>query len=135
MRTFARVVATLALLSMSACSATPRNEVVFAADERGTRTHEFQAGEEFVVKLPFNAGTGYVWSATRFDSAVVSLEAAPVPVQSIDYSSRRVGAPNLQSLTFAGVAPGTCEIVFELTRPWEKGTAAAQTHTMRVTMK
>ena len=134
MHAFVRIVAAASLMSLIACSSTPRNQVIFTAGEKATRTHSFQAGDEFEVKLPLNAGTGYVWTATRFDGAVVSLENAPSPVQTIDYGGR-VGAPNLQTMNFACVAPGRCEIVFELSRPWEKGAAAAQTHTMTVTVK
>lgn len=135
MHAFVRIVAAASLMSLIACSSTPRNEVIFTAGEQAKRTHTFQAGDEFEVKLPLNAGTGYLWTATRFDGAVVSLENAPAPVQSIEYPSNRVGAPSLQTMNFACVAPGTCEIVFEFSRPWEKGIAAAQTHTMTVTVK
>ncbi|MBI1303885.1 MAG: hypothetical protein GC172_08870 [Phycisphaera sp.] len=88
-------------------------------------------GSTYTAELPFNAGTGYAWTASRFDEKIVKLE---------EQSSRRAGGeampggPMIEELRFNLVGRGETIIVFELKRPWEKDAPAVDTRSVKVTV-
>jgi len=89
-------------------------------------------GSTYTAELPFNAGTGYAWTASRFDEKVVEFEGR---------SSRRAsgepmpGGPMIEEMRFKLVGKGETIIVFELKRPWEKDVSAVDTRSVKVTVK
>jgi predicted secreted protein len=89
-------------------------------------------GSTYTAELPFNAGTGYAWTASRFDPKIVKLEGQ---------SSRRAGGeampggPMIEEMRFNLVGRGETIIVFELKRPWEKDVSAVDTRSVKVTVK
>lgn len=94
---------------------------------------EFTApkGAIYTAELPFNAGTGYEWTASRFDKKVVKF---------VDQSSRRAsgdaipGGPMIEEMHFELIGHGETIIVFELKRPWEKDVPAVDTRSVKVTV-
>lgn len=89
-------------------------------------------GAIYTAELPFNAGTGYAWTATSFDRKVVKLAGQ---------SSRRAsgeavpGGPMIEEIRFDLVGRGETIIVFELRRPWEKDVSAVDTRSVKVMVK
>jgi predicted secreted protein len=89
-------------------------------------------GSTYTAELPFNAGTGYAWTATSFDGKVV---------RPAGQSSRRAsgeampGGPMIEEIRFDLVGKGETIIVFELKRPWEKDVSAVDTRSVKVTVK
>ena len=89
-------------------------------------------GSTYTAELPFSGGTGYAWTASRFDEKIVKLAGQ---------SSRRAsgeampGGPMIEEITFNLVGRGETIIVFELKRPWEKDVSAVDTRSMKVTVK
>lgn len=89
-------------------------------------------GSTYTAELPFNAGTGYAWTASRFDEKVVTLAGRSSRRASDD---ARVGGPMIEEMRFNLVGPGETIIVFELKRPWEKDVPAVDTRSVKVTVK
>ena len=89
-------------------------------------------GSTYTAELPFSAGTGYAWTASRFDTKIVKLDGQ---------SSRRAGGeampggPMIEEMRFNLVGRGETIIVFELKRPWEKDVSAVDTRSVKVTVR
>lgn len=90
---------------------------------------ELTVGGELSNDLPFNAGTGYAWTAKGFDPKVLTLVSQESRAETTD---GRTGGPMIEHFVFKGVKEGETTITFELRRSWEKDVAAAQTRTMKV---
>ena len=90
---------------------------------------EVAVGGELANELPFNAGTGYAWTAKGFDAKVLTLVSQESRSETTD---GRTGGPMIEHFVFKGVKEGETTITFELRRPWEKDVAPAQTRTMKV---
>ena len=54
-------------------------------------------GSEYIAELPFNAGTGYAWTASRFDTKIVRLEGQSSRRAHFD---ARVGGPMIEEMRF-----------------------------------
>jgi predicted secreted protein len=94
---------------------------------------EFSApkGSDYTAELPFSAGTGYAWTASRFDEKIVK-PAGQLSRRAHD--DARVGGPMIEELRFNLVGRGETIIVFELKRPWEKDVSAIDTRSVKVTV-
>ena len=90
---------------------------------------EVTVGGELANELPFNAGTGYSWTAKGFDAKVLTLVSQESRSETTD---GRTGGPMIEHFVFKGVKEGETTITFELRRSWEKDVAPAQTRTMKV---
>lgn len=95
---------------------------------------EFTApkGSTYTAELPFSAGTGYAWTASRFDEKIVKLEGQS---SRRAHDDARVGGPMIEEMRFNLVGRGETIIVFELKRPWEKDVSAIDTRSVKVTVK
>jgi predicted secreted protein len=93
--------------------------------------HEFTApkGAVYTATLPFNAGTGYSWTATSFDAKVVALAGQSSRPAS---DEPMPGGPMTEEIRFTLVGKGETVIVFELKRPWEKDVAPADVRSVKV---
>lgn len=89
-------------------------------------------GATYTAELPFNAGTGYAWTASRFDDKIVRFTGQSSRRASDD---ARVGGPMIEDMHFELVGRGETIIVFELKRPWEKDVSAVDTRSVKVTVK
>lgn len=83
---------------------------------------EASRGSTYVAELPYAAGTGYAWTASRYDEKLVQL----VSRHTRDTSGRPdvVGGSLAEDFTFELRRRGETVIVFELKRPWEPDNAA-----------
>ena len=121
----------LLVCALSACAS---NQPYLTHEPSRHSVDDFAAprGAVYTATLPFNAGTGYAWTATSFDKKVVKLAGQ---------SSRRAsgeampGGPMIEEIGFDLVGKGETIIVFELKRPWEKDVSAVDTRSVKVTVK
>ncbi len=89
-------------------------------------------GSTYTAELPFSAGTGYAWTASRFDEKIVKLEGQS---SRRAHDDARVGGPMIEEMRFNLVGKGETIIVFELKRPWEEGVSAVDTRSVKITVK
>ena len=75
-------------------------------------------GQEFAIKVPSNASTGYSWSITGApDPAVVSVVDAEGNVEAAPNDGGAVGTGGSTIFEFKAVASGTTTITFTYARP------------------
>ena len=128
-----RTALSVALLAcaLTAC-ATTRTTIRHEPPKDSVADFSAPKGSSYTAELPFNAGTGYAWTASRFDEKVVKFAGQ---------SSRRAsgdalpGGPMIEEMRFDLVGRGETIIVFELKRPWEKDVSAVDTRSVKVTVK
>lgn len=128
-----RIACVLALgasCALAACSTPP--SIRHEPPKESVADFSAPKGSTYTAELPFNAGTGYGWTATSFDKKVVKLAGQ---------SSRRAsgeampGGPMIEEISFDLVGKGETIIVFELKRPWEKDVSAVDTRSVKVTVR
>lgn len=77
-----------------------------------------QVGEEDVLALPGNPGTGYQWEF----NAGASVNPQIVEVVAVGYrpaAGGRIGAPSEYVFHIRALAPGKAALTFHYRRPWE----------------
>jgi inhibitor of cysteine peptidase len=75
-------------------------------------------GQEFAIKVPSNASTGFTWSITGApDPAVVSVVDAEGNVEAAPNGNGAVGTGGSTILTFKAVASGTTTVTMTYARP------------------
>jgi inhibitor of cysteine peptidase len=122
---FAAVAVAVALLLVAGC-AKPQPTVLGEKD--AGRVVEIGAGQQFTVRLPSNATTGFRWvvadlgTATQVGESVYEAPQAPGVV----------GAGGTELLTFKTGASGPSELKLEYRRPWEKAAPAEKTWSVTV---
>ena len=90
-----------------------------------------KVGERATIKLAANPTTGYQWEPTAEpDAAVVRIVSDTYLAPDTD----RVGAGGTQEIVVEGVAAGTTTLTMGYARPWEQGTAPAETATFAITV-
>ena len=120
------------LATETATSATDRPIEGRVLELEGSRDVSVPRGNLFKVELLANAGTGMVWTAAL--PKVSPLEQVGEPVtRPVDRGV--VGGRVQWQFTFRPIGPGSCDLVFNLARPWESGAAPAKTATLRVTVE
>jgi inhibitor of cysteine peptidase len=89
-------------------------EAVYGADDTSISV---RSGESFTIRLEANPTTGYEWSATIGDEAVLSLEKSDYAAD--ETASGMTGSGGVQSFTFKALKSGdtTVELVYQ--RSWE----------------
>ena len=122
---FLVVAATVALLLVAGC-AKPK-PMVLGEKDAGSVV-ENGAGQQFTVRLPSNATTGFRW---------VVADAGPVTqvgksVYEAPQNSGAVGAGGTEVFTFKTGASGSGELRLEYRRPWEETAAAEKTWSVTV---
>ncbi len=93
-----------------------------------------KAGEDVQVILDGNPTTGYTWTATVSDPAVLQQQGDPVYAQG-NTDPSIVGAGGTFTFTFKAAAAGEVTLKFDYARPFETGVAPIQTYSMTVTVK
>lgn len=120
------------LATETATSATERPVEGRVLELEGSRDIVLPRGNLFKVELIANAGTGFAWTVDV--PKVCPLEQVGEPVtRPID---RGVMGGRVQwQFTFRPVGEGSCNLVFNLLRPWEPGAAPSKTATLHVTVQ
>jgi inhibitor of cysteine peptidase len=93
-----------------------------------------KAGEDVQVILEGNPTTGYTWTATVSDPAVLQQQGDPVYAQG-NTDPSIVGAGGTFTFTFKAAAAGEVTLKFDYARPFDTGVAPIQTCSMTVTVK
>jgi inhibitor of cysteine peptidase len=94
-------------------------------------TFETTVGKTFTIALDANATTGYNWSQTIKDKAVVAYVDNAYVAAATD--PQVVGGGGTDTFTFKAVGKGTTTITLTYARPWES-VPAAQTRTITITV-
>jgi inhibitor of cysteine peptidase len=87
-------------------------------------------GDDFVIELESNASTGYEWTATVSDAAVVRA----IADEYVGADTDLVGAPGTQRFVFEPVAAGSASIVLRYARSFEPDDPSARELTSTVTV-
>jgi inhibitor of cysteine peptidase len=128
------------IVLISACAASdgagsdPAEPAVVAIGEAeaGT-TVNLAAGDQLVVSLPANPGTGYTWELQPApDEAILKLAAEP---QFAAQDTNQVGAPGLLTFTFDAISAGETMLSLVYHRTWETGVAPLETYEVMVRVK
>jgi len=99
----------------TACEGCP----VFGEDDT---TIEVTSGDDFAVELESNASTGYQWTATSSDEAVVREESS----EYVEPSTDALGAPGEQRFVFSAGNAGTATLTLLYSRSFEDGADARE---------
>lgn len=89
-----------------------------------------KTGEELLIALPSNPTTGYAWTATISNAAVIRGEGSSY----LAPGGSRMGAGGTQILAFETGTAGSATITVQYRRPWEKNVKAAKTMTFSVSV-
>lgn len=85
--------------------------------------HVSRSSSSFVVKLPANSTTGYQWTVTRFNKALLDLTSQ----QYVAPKTRMMGAGGHALFTFqmrqGESYPKSTTMLFSYARPWEPSSA------------
>ena len=120
------------LATETATSATEKPVEGRVLELESSRDITVPRGNLFKVELLANAGTGHAWTATLPKDAVLQQVGEP-EARPVD---RGVMGGRVQWVfTFQPLRSGSCEVRFDLARPWEKGVASAKTATLLVTVQ
>jgi predicted secreted protein len=101
------------------------------ASANGT-VQKLKQGEVLAVTLESNASTGYSWSASISDTAVLGQMAEPQYIEPPSSGTPLVGAPGSQVFFFQGLSTGSATITLDYARSWETDVAPIQTITITV---
>ncbi len=98
------------------------------------KTIEVKAGEDVQVVLNGNPTTGYAWTVTAGDAAVLVQQGDPVYAQG-NTDPSIVGAGGTFTFTFKAAKAGQTTLKFDYARSFEKDVPPIQTVSMTVTVK
>jgi inhibitor of cysteine peptidase len=93
-----------------------------------------KAGEDIQVVLKGNPTTGYSWTSTMSDQAVLQQQGDPVYAQG-NTNPSIVGAGGTFTFTFKAAAAGQVTLKFDYARPFDTGVAPIQTCSLTITVK
>ena len=88
------------------------------------------AGDRFVIELESNPSTGFEWTATGSDPAVVRQTAE----EYVDPDTDRLGAPGTQRFVFTAGAAGSATLTLRYARPFEPDDPDAREVVVTVTV-
>ena len=125
-RFFVFLIAIVLGLSPGPPNVDPAGTVVLLDAEAENR---LSVGDLARLELISNATTGYTWVVD--DNEYFAL----VSDEYIAPDTGLIGAPGMQVFTFRALAEGSAELILRYVRPWETGTAPAQTITIRITVE
>ncbi len=86
-----------------------------------------KVGKEFILELPSNRTTGYVWKAD-YDSTILQLTTL-----NYQHISDKPGAGGTESFTFKPLRTGKTIIRIRYGRPWEETTTKESAYTLTIT--
>lgn len=129
-----RSISAVILLAAAACSGChsapkppPPVSVAAIADE-SAGSAAATVGQEVVVTLSGNAGTGYSWSCSPPPGVrLLSNTAAAAGAETMP------GSPTVWTIRVVADVPGVHAVRFDLARPWETGVPPARTYTLTLT--
>jgi inhibitor of cysteine peptidase len=91
---------------------------------------EVASGDDFVIELESNQTTGYQWTATSSDEAVVSEQSS----EYVQPKTDRLGAPGKQRFVFSPATAGSVTLTLQYSRSFEDGADAREvTYSVTVT--
>jgi inhibitor of cysteine peptidase len=93
-----------------------------------------KAGEDIQVILNGNPTTGYSWTSTVSDPAVLQQQGDPVYAQG-NTDPSIVGAGGTFTFTFKAAAAGQVTLKFGYARPFDAGVAPIQTCSLTINVK
>jgi len=125
-RSMVLVVAAAAALLLAAGCAKPQPTALGEKD--AGRVVEVGAGQQFTVRLPSNATTGFRWVVADLGPVTQVGES----VYEAPLEPGIVGAGGTEVFTFKTGSSGPGELKLEYRRPWEKGSAAEKTWSVTV---
>jgi inhibitor of cysteine peptidase len=99
----------------TACKGCP----VFGEDDTAI---DVASGDDFVIELESNSTTGYQWTATSSDEAVVSEQSSEYLKPSTD----ALGAPGKQRFVFEAGSAGSATLTLQYARGFEDGADARE---------
>ena len=89
-------------------------------ETQNNRRFHVRVGDSMTIELPENAAAGYRWSASRLDTARLTLES-----QTYRRSDGQVGSGGTSVWRLRATSAGTTRLELEKSRPWETGVSAA----------
>jgi inhibitor of cysteine peptidase len=84
-------------------------------------------GQQLVVQLPTQLGTGFSWDVDPGVPSIIKLESATT-----EQGAKSPGGSEIQTFSFSGVQAGSGKLSFSYRRPWEKDKPAAQTFAVTI---
>lgn len=112
--------------------ATPSSHPLVVTNSDNGKSFTLAPGAELEVSLNATSGTGYLWTITSNDPAVLKprgLGNFEIP------KDAPPGAMGTQVFHFDAQAPGIAKLEMSYVRPWEKDTAPAQTWSITVNVR
>jgi inhibitor of cysteine peptidase len=104
-----------------------RGMSVNLTEESNGKEVAVNVGQNFIISLPENPTTGYVWRFVKVGN--VERNATPICSKMSDIfvpkhsTSSRVGTPGIHQWHFRADAPGAATLELQLVRPWDAGSA------------
>lgn len=132
---YAVALATLSLLASGGCNsggppaASPAEGAVASGEtvirvEDDSKSFDVPRGATVTFKLTSNAGTGYLWTPTQVDPAILTQQGD----RSSEVSSDAPGAPKLDVYHFTAGTAGSTAVEMSLKRPFGTAPAARAIH-------
>jgi inhibitor of cysteine peptidase len=109
------------------------DKVIFKVNDQVGGSVNLKVGGELEVQLAANHTTGYSWGAAPVESPVLIGEGKATYQENT--TEGKVGVGGVETWRFRAMKAGKEDLRFEYRRPWEKGTAAAKTVTIQVTVQ
>jgi predicted secreted protein len=117
------------LATENATTATDRPVEGRVLELESSREVHVPMGDVFKVELVAASGTGHEWTCKVPPEAPLLLSSAP---QRTPIDRGVMGGRVRWTFSFIPQRPGTCDLAFELVRPWEKGMSPAKSATLKV---
>jgi inhibitor of cysteine peptidase len=92
-----------------------------------------QVGRPFTIDLVGNPTTGYTWTATIEDPAIVNQSDHKYKANPL--AAGLAGVSGTETLTFIPSAPGQTTLTVEYRRPWEPQDAPEKTKTFLINVQ
>lgn len=86
-------------------------------ENRNGQTVNVRVGDEVVIQLPAQMGTGYSWQLRARDAKIAVPQGEP---QLKSTPAQAPGAAEQQLFRFKIQAPGSATVQLQYVRPWEK---------------
>jgi hypothetical protein len=119
------------LATETATSATERPVEGRVLELESSREVTVPMGDVFKVELVANSGSGHQWTCQMPQDAPLSLSGEP---QRTPIDRGVMGGRVRWTFSYTPLRPGSCELVFNLVRPWERGAPASKTTTLKVSV-
>jgi inhibitor of cysteine peptidase len=109
------------------------DKVIFKVNDQAGGSVNLKVGGELEVQLAANHTTGHSWSTAPVENPVLSGEGNATYQENT--TEGKVGVGGVETWRFKAMKSGKEDLRFEYRRPWERGTPAAKTVTIQVTVQ